>query len=98
MITPVPKQTANRSEDYMVFVNAQPCASCRKPGPSDAHHLSGITGTGIETKTSDYLTIPLCRICHNLTHLGHPTDRVEALETALRLLDRYLTGKEVKTA
>lgn len=65
-IRPVPKaRPAARSKGYMEWVRGKPCASCAAGAPSEAHHY-GPRGMG--SKTSDYLTVPLCRRCHQRFH------------------------------
>jgi len=47
---------------WMGRVKQLPCAICRKPGPSDAHHcFHGRYGTN---KAPDRATIPLCKAHH----------------------------------
>lgn len=47
---------------WMRRVKQLPCAVCRKPGPSDAHHvIHGRYGT---RKAPDTATIPLCKAHH----------------------------------
>lgn len=47
---------------HMMAVKAMPCHCCGKPGPSDAHH--SIHDRYSARKVSDWLTIPLCKDCH----------------------------------
>lgn len=44
---------------HMGRVKACPCIICGKPGPSEAHH---VTGGGLPR--DDLRTIPLCQQCH----------------------------------
>jgi hypothetical protein len=46
---------------HMAEVKLLPCAVCGDPGPSDAHHIE----QGLH-----FLTIPLCRGCHQDPRLG----------------------------
>lgn len=45
----------------MAAVKALPCSVCEAPGPSDAHHVK---------QGSHYLTIALCKSCHQGALLG----------------------------
>jgi len=50
-----------KDKDHLLRVKMMPCCVCRKPGPSDPHHLFGsVHGM----KSSDYGAIPLCREHH----------------------------------
>lgn len=60
-----------RAPAYLAFVRELPCAVCRAPAPSEAHHF-GPHGTG--TKTDDTRVVPLCTSCH--TGEFHRTGRV----------------------
>jgi hypothetical protein len=65
----LPKQEADRDEDYKKFIRSLPCLVCKRPSPSCAHHhpLSGHSSIGL--KTSDYRTVPLCgQHCHPRVH------------------------------
>ena len=55
----------NRS--YMEWVKGLPCVSCSQPA-DDPHHLYGSGYKGMGTKVPDYLTIPVCRNCHDALH------------------------------
>jgi len=64
---PKPEPPA-RSEAYKAFIRRQPCCNCARDGLvseglSDPDH-EGPRGVG--QKTSDFLTIPLCRPCHRI--------------------------------
>ena len=54
--------------DYIGLIKSMPCALCGEPGPSDAHHIR--EGLGIAQRNNDYLTIPLCKDCHQGSHNG----------------------------
>lgn len=61
-----------RAREYIAAVKTLPCCICGKAGPSDAHHT--ICGRYGSRKTSDFDTVPLCKICHqtgpNAIHNG----------------------------
>ena len=59
--TPQPKDPPARAPSFLDLVRTMPCASCRRPGPSEAHHFT--TG-GTSMKGSDYFVAPQCRDCH----------------------------------
>lgn len=46
-------------EDYILWIKSLPCGVCEASGPSDAHH---VTDSG--RRVSHYLTLPLCKDCH----------------------------------
>lgn len=54
--------------DYIGLIKSMPCSLCGEPGPSDAHHIR--EGMGMAQRNSDYLTIPLCKDCHQGPHNG----------------------------
>ncbi|MCV2449400.1 DUF968 domain-containing protein [Paracoccus sp. DMF] len=47
---------------HMARVKALPCVICKRPGPSDAHHV--FCGRYGSDKASDFETIPLCKSHH----------------------------------
>lgn len=95
---PVPKEgAAPRSTAYLDWVREKPCAWCSSPPRSEAHHY-GKRGKG--TKTSDYLTVPLCRICHQRFHdSGALPDSTPAatreafLQEQIRLLHLWIVSE-----
>tara|TARA_R110000744_G_scaffold289502_3_gene400409 strand:+ start:7316 stop:7717 length:402 start_codon:yes stop_codon:yes gene_type:complete len=47
---------------HMMWIKGLDCECCGRSGPSDAHHAyHDRYGTA---KRSDWLTVPLCKICH----------------------------------
>lgn len=50
-----------RSKEWLAEVRKEQCCICNAPPPSDPHHICG-GYNGI--KSSDLLTVPLCRVCH----------------------------------
>ena len=60
------KETRFRSERYLDFVRLLECVGCNHIAPSHAHHIKGVGGfSGGSMKASDYLTMPLCKGCHD---------------------------------
>lgn len=58
---PEPERTENR--EYLDWVKKHDCCVCgQSRGEMDPHHLDAV---GIATKGTDFLTVPLCRMCHN---------------------------------
>ena len=56
---------------YLDHVRSLPCASCKAPAPSEAHHLIDVgISPGVGRKAPDSLSIPLCRTCHARLHAG----------------------------
>lgn len=60
-----------RSPAYLAWVRDRPCAHCGNPGPSEAHHVIGISGGFLGGKTGDNLAVPLCTHCHRELHQDH---------------------------
>jgi len=88
VLTAVPKPAKpTRSGQYLAFVRAEPCASCRAPGPSDPHHW-GPRGMG--QKTDDHRTVPLCRRCHDHFHDQGSLPAMDVATTKVLLLQRQL--------
>ena len=54
--------------EHLRRVKALPCGLCGAAAPSDAHHPRCFAGMG--EKCSDWLVIPLCRLCHSNFHDG----------------------------
>lgn len=59
---PPPERDTARSLAYMGIIKEMPCIVCNAPGPSDAHHA--ICGRYGQTKSSDFHTLPLCKLHH----------------------------------
>ena len=55
-------------------VKALPCALCGQAGPSDAHHL--LAGRTPGRKSPHWLTIPLCKDCHQGSRNGIHGQRI----------------------
>lgn len=55
----------------MNWVKTLPCVGCDRPA-DDPHHVTHVVSKGMGTKVSDYLTIPLCRNCHDAVHHDRP--------------------------
>lgn len=51
-----------KSRKHMGRVKELPCGVCGASGPSDAHHI--LEGRIPGRKSPDWLTIPLCKECH----------------------------------
>ena len=55
-------QPISRAESaHMHAVKSLPCGVCGEAGPCDAHHIE---------QGKHYLTIPLCKDCHQGSHNG----------------------------
>ena len=59
---PKPERGTAKARAYMARVKQLPCIICRKPGPSDVHHV--ICDRYGQHKASDMETIPLCKEHH----------------------------------
>ena len=52
-----------RSKKYLAFVRSHPCVVCGRK--AQAHHVRRhYWGAGTAIKPHDYVTIPLCLVCH----------------------------------
>lgn len=69
---PCPKSSRYRDDAYLAYVRLHRCMNpqCRRPAPSQAHHVDAVDGTGIGTKPSDLWAVPLCWECHRLVEDG----------------------------
>lgn len=77
---------------YTRWVKRLPCCACNMPA-DDPHHIYGVLSKGTSTKVPDYLTIPLCRPCHDELHADveaweekHGTQEHHAMITMLRAI------------
>ena len=77
-LRPVPKPKTARSKDYLAHVRTFPCCSC---GATEAIHAHHVASGGMGQKASDYLTAPLCGVCHQRWHAkAMLTEHWETLE------------------
>lgn len=68
------KSKANRNNKYLAWVRSMPCLVCGTDQQIHAHHLIGHGTSGMGTKSSDLLTMPLCTEHHHELHThGHKT-------------------------
>ena len=64
-MTENPKPKKYRNKKYLEFIRSHPCIICGNP-ETDAHHIRRQEyGSGTGTKPHDYVTVPLCRYCHD---------------------------------
>jgi hypothetical protein len=66
----------DRDPVWLEAVRLLPCARCKAEGPSDPHH---VYGSVFNLKSSDLLTVPLCRKCHTEVE-GDQALREDAIE------------------
>ena len=97
---PGEKQPIPRSDSYLNFIRALPCAVTGKMGETHAHHTK-IGGKGI--KGSDYSCIPLCADKHKEYHdIGRQTFEekynVNVRELTAEYMHVYLTGQTMHGA
>lgn len=52
----------SKARDHIGRVKELDCGVCGASGPSDAHHI--LEGRTPGRKSPDWLTIPLCKDCH----------------------------------
>jgi hypothetical protein len=50
------------SPTHLAIISSLPCHRCKKPGPSEAHHLRDFTGMAMRAPDRD--AFPLCDRCH----------------------------------
>lgn len=102
VLRPVPKPTTARSLAYLAHVRRHPCCSC---GATEAIHAHHVASGGMGQKASDYLTAPLCGVCHQHWHATAALPYVDAVsamdetamsrgilwEAAARCLEEWIT-------
>ncbi len=73
-----PKTKTPRDPAYLRWLRVQPCAFCRRPGPSEVSHHGR---RGMSLKASDHLALPSCHRCHQRHHskASSPHPRYDAL-------------------
>ena len=82
-----------KSEKYLKWIRTLPCAVCG--APAEPHHLrQGFAGIG--QKSSDILTVPCCRTCHEEFHQGGFQEL--QLRLTLRTIDMAFREGIVKCA
>jgi hypothetical protein len=79
--------------EYLQAIKSMSCALCNAFAPSDAHHLR--EGMGMAQRNSDYLTIPLCKDCHQGAHNGIHGKR--ALWDVMKETELSLLAKTIKS-
>jgi len=87
MKSPNKRPMTAAEREHVGRVKALPCSVCDAPGPSDAHHLE---------QGEHYLTVALCKECHQGPILGwhgqrrawvvRKLDELDALNITLRRL------------
>lgn len=70
-----------RDPRYLDFIRRRPCWFCGKLAEPhhSIRHFPLISEGGIGVKGSDYLAVPLCRLCHEQMHSGHMKVKRELL-------------------
>ena len=66
----IPKNKPFRSKKYLAWVSQQPCAICKKPGPSDYAHQRILNGGSADMKPPDNEVLPCCFDCHRIGEHG----------------------------
>jgi hypothetical protein len=75
------------AKDHIGRVKSLPCALCGAHAPSDAHHI--LEGRIQGRRSSDWVTIPLCKSCHQDPRNGIHGEKIMLKimhETELNLL------------
>lgn len=88
-----------RNPKYLEFIRTRPCWFCgREAEPHHSiKHLRPISDGGTARKGSDYLAIPLCRLCHGKVHSGQlKIERVELLEIIIVNLVAFIAERGSK--
>jgi hypothetical protein len=89
-----------RNSGYLEFIRTRPCWFCGRPAEPhhSIKHFRLISGGGIGLKGSDYLAIPMCRLCHDKKHSGQlKIERVELLEIIIVNLVAFSVEREART-
>lgn len=73
----VPKPTTLRDPRYLKYLRGLSCSWCQRKPPSEAAHGGG--GRGIATKAPDDGAVPLCSVCHRLSHASLTPRNAETL-------------------
>lgn len=56
------KPATSIEKSYMRRIKEQDCIACGASAPCDCHHIR--EGQGVGMRASNFLTIPLCKECH----------------------------------
>jgi len=68
-----------RDEKHLAKVRAESCIACRMNftwsslARTEAHHVRCIGARTLGKRVSDYLTVPLCQLCHRNLHSMNET-------------------------
>lgn len=97
---PKPERGTEKARVHLARVKSLPCVICRKPGPSDAHHI--ICDRYGQHKASDFETIPLCKAHHQdgpqAIHNGKASwvAKYGADHSYLPVVDRWLSDGDLE--
>jgi hypothetical protein len=90
-----------RDPAYLDFIRGRLCSFCFSAVVEPHHvfkHFRGISTGGIGRKGSDYLTLAVCRRCHDRIHAGNlRVERVELLELIAINLVCFVAGRSRRT-
>ena len=83
-----------KHEEYINHVRSHDCLFCGDGAPNQAHHIRW-GNVGIGQRPSDYKTIPLCLLCHDLIHnnpkkFTEKIGREDVFECMVNLLVEWL--------
>jgi hypothetical protein len=68
-IAKAPKRSSRyRSQAHCSHVRSHACVVCDAASPIEVAHVRMGSGAGMGQKPHDYLTVALCRFCHQLQH------------------------------
>lgn len=87
-----------RDPAYLDFIRGRVCSFCFN-APAEPHHalrhFREISAGGIGVKGSDYLSIPVCRRCHERIGAGNlQVERVELQELIIINLVCFVAGRK----
>lgn len=72
MIRKLPKKVKRdarfRSQRHLNHVRFHACVACDAEAPIEAAHVRIGSGAGMGQKPHDYMTVALCKPCHQLQH------------------------------
>jgi hypothetical protein len=90
------------NEEYLAYIRELDCVRCEASAPSDPHHI--VSRGWREPTRNDWLSIPLCRPCHNLLESpgmdlkrwldGMKLSEVWLAEKVCELLVRFFRGSD----
>lgn len=79
------KQKTPRDKAYLKWIDGQPCVICGIEETTHHHVYSN----GMSLKCSDYDTLPVCCVCHDMIHRYYSKSSYWPEETLKQILATY---------